>query len=340
MTDPLKFVRSHKNLTKAWHQIRRNAQRSSSPYVKDDADQFASNEQTRIRSISSQIYHQSFRFGKARGVAIPKGPDKNKIRPLVLAKAQDRVVQRCILDALISVPSLKAHAFRTNSFGGIPKQDTEVIAGVPAAIKTLLTYVEAGMTHVMVADIEGFFTKISKSSASSIVGQHVTDQKFLQLFEQAIAVDLENWNMLWRHKLDFPRDDMGVAQGNCLSPFIGNMVLGEFDDFMNQSDCACLRYIDDIIILAPSGKAASARFRKAEAYLAKHGMNFAPTKTSPVPIEVVGTFEYLGIESVHQKNLVRKSLRALSRWQMLRCKQCGVVRASTISNLISAFQTQ
>ena len=148
----------------------------------------------------------------------------------------------------------------------------------------------------MVADITGFFTKISKSECVSIISEYTDDENFLRLFENAISIDLENCDRLWRHKDQFPYGDIGVGQGVCLSPFLGNLILSNFDKEMNEGDCGCIRYVDDIIITAPNGKAASARFRKAKQLLEKLGMEFAADKSSNAPIPVVQKFEYLGIE--------------------------------------------
>jgi hypothetical protein len=93
-----------------------------------------------------------------------------------------------------------------------------------------------------------------------------TDQKFIDLFYQGICIDLDNAEDLSRQKDLFPYGDVGVGQGVCLSPFVGNLILSDFDKQMNAGDCVCIRYIDDIIIVAPSGKAASSRMRLAKTF--------------------------------------------------------------------------
>ncbi len=227
------------------------------------------------------------------------------------------MVQRCILDALASDHSVADEAFQPLSFGGVPKRKGQKLAGVPAAIAALLREIEAGGTHVIVADISSFFTRISKADALECVGQFTDDQRFLKLFADAIAIDLENQSQIWRHKDSFPYGDLGVGQGVCLSPFIGNLVLADFDKAMNRGDCSCIRYVDDIIIVAPSGQAASARYRLAVKLLAEKGMSFADDKTRVIPCPVKETFEYLGIE--FNRGRIRPS--AKSRKSILRRSQ-------------------
>jgi RNA-directed DNA polymerase len=289
------FIRKHGNLTRAWQSVSANSRHSTSPYVKDEAKGFAGDEQRRIRSISTRIQRESYRFSPARGVVIEGKGKPGKVRPIVISRVEDRIVQRCLLDAMTQCTDLRETAFQPFSFGGIPKRGDE-LAGVAAAIKQLLTFVEDGATHVMVADIEGFFTKIPKPACVAMVARHTTDQKFLRVLRSAIDIDLENSKRLWRHKDSFPYGDIGVGQGNCLSPFLGNLFLSDFDVAMNQGDCRCIRYVDDILIAAPSGRAASARFRMGSQLLGKLGMQFAPAKSSKVPIRISDPFEYLGIE--------------------------------------------
>lgn len=289
-------MRKHGNLTGAWRSVSANSRYSTSPYIKDEVKGFAGDEQRKIRSIGARIQHGSYKFAPARGVAISKNGKPGKIRPIVIAKVEDRIVQRCILDALTNAPAIRDQAFQPLSFGGIPKRGKDELAGVPAAIAQLLSCVSEGASHVMIADIEGFFTRISKSACMQIVGRFTDDGPFLDLLDRAIAVDLENARSLWRYKDSFPYGDLGVSQGNCLSPFLGNLLLSDFDQQMNAGDCRCIRYIDDVIIIAPSGKAASARFRLAKRILKAHGMNFSEDKSSKFPIPISNEFTYLGIE--------------------------------------------
>ncbi len=276
--------------------IKANGRRSSSPYVKDDIENFSTSEDTNVRSISARIQHGTYIFSPAKGVALEKPNKPGSVRPIVIPRARDRVVQRCILDALISDPTIKATAFQPTSFGGIPKRDNASLAGVPAAIEAVLQAIADGGSHVIVADIASFFSHIRKSDALSKIAEHTSDPKFLTLFQNAIDIDLANHEEIWKHKDAFPYGDIGVGQGVCLSPFLGNLILSDFDHEMNVGDCTCIRYVDDIIIIAPSGRAASARLKKAKRLLSELGMAFAEDKTSQTPIDVSQKFEYLGIE--------------------------------------------
>ncbi|GGE06161.1 hypothetical protein GCM10011529_10680 [Polymorphobacter glacialis] len=120
----------------------------------------------------------------------------------------------------------------------------------------------------------------------------------MNFFDKAITVELSNIIRLRELADIFPREDIGVAQGNSLSPLLGNILLFEFDRILNEGDCSCIRYIDDFIILAPSEKAANARMRKAIQLLDAHGMTLAPEKSSETGVSIEKGFEFLGISIV------------------------------------------
>jgi Reverse transcriptase (RNA-dependent DNA polymerase) len=123
----------------------------------------------------------------------------------------------------------------------------------------------------------------------------VEDDDFIQLFTQAIAVELENMAQLREHSNAFPIEDIGVAQGNSLSPLLGNLYLHEFDSELNKlQDSQCIRYIDDFIILATTKEAAEKSFLKARHMLGDLGMSVSRDKTQKARTE--DSFEFLGIE--------------------------------------------
>ena len=101
------------------------------------------------------------------------------------------------------------------------------------------------------------------------------NQQFADLFEQALATNLENQEELEERQLFklFPDPEIGVAQGSALSALAGNIVLREFDARMNDRGIVCVRYIDDFIILGPSEAKVQAAYRSAQKMLNAMGMD-------------------------------------------------------------------
>ena len=290
-------VRRRRVIDNAWLAVKRSARTSKSQDTKDEIAAFEANLYTNLRRISRQLKQGKFTFPPARGVKIPKDKkSKADFRPLVVAKVDSRIVQRAIHDVLISVPAIQRYVRTPYSFGGIKKKTDDETAAVPAAIKAVLDAVGTGSKFVIRSDISKFFTCIPKSEVTEIVSKAVEDQEFVELFKRAIAVELENMAQLREHAKAFPIEDIGVAQGNSLSPLLGNLFLHDFDLELNkQADVRCLRYIDDFIILAPSREIAENTFAKAKHMLSRLKLKVSPDVTKTERATIEQGFTFLGI---------------------------------------------
>ncbi len=301
-----KAVHKSSNLEDAWRVIHRNGKFSNSDDVRQAIERFSEDPAGNLRSIQRRLSLGSFGFGQAKGAPIQKRDGKGKltgkIRPIVIASLEARIVQRAILNVLVEIPALKPYANTPHSFGGLRKAraadraTSDDISAVPAAIKAVLDEIGQGAGWIAAADITGFFTKIPKSAVIGIIRNAIKDDDLVSLLEAAISVELANLNNLRKYADQFPIEDIGVAQGNSLSPLLGNILLAKFDAAMNEGDCRCIRYIDDFIILAPTRKAANARLRKAKTLLEEFDMELAPEKSSKQAHDVSNGFEFLGIE--------------------------------------------
>ena len=330
MTSKLrKSVHSRQNLDAAWRVIQRNGKYSQSDDVRHAIEKFSENPSSYLGKMQHKLSRGKFDFGLARGAPIKKldakGAPTGKIRPIVIASLEARIVQRALLNVLIEIPELKPFVNTPFSFGGLRKQkptdlsEEPVHSAVPAAIKAVLDQIADGHCWVATADITAFFTRISKSVVTDTIRSCVKDDGVMKLLDEAISVELENLADLRSMADQFPIEDIGVAQGNSLSPLLGNILLADFDAQMNEGDCSCIRYIDDFIILAPSRKAANARLKKAVHLLGQFGMELSSDKTSDQATPVADGFEFLGIEI--SPGLVRPAAKA-------RAKLIGKVRAA------------
>lgn len=321
-TNLRKAVHKSSNLEAAWRVIYRNGRYSKSDDVREAIERFAVDPASNLRSIQRRLSLGKFDFGQARGAPIvkrdSKGNPTGKIRPIVIASLEARIVQRAILNVLVDIAALAPYVNTPHSFGGLRKaqsldKDAEnSISAVPAAIKAVLDEIGGGACWVAAADITGFFTKISKSTVTAIIRNAVNDDDLMSLLEAAIKVELENLNELKKLADQFPIEDIGVAQGNSLSPLLGNILLAGFDVKMNDGDCSCIRYIDDFIILAPARKAANARLRQAKKLLENFDMVLSPEKSAKQAFEVSKGFEFLGIEI--SPGFVRPAKKARTRF--------------------------
>jgi retron-type reverse transcriptase len=300
-----------KTLSNAWLAIQRNARTSKSETTKNEIEEFAANLQNNLKRIHLELRRNTFKFPPAKGVKIPKDKtNKNNFRPLVVAKVESRIVQRAIHDVLVTIPAIQKFVHTPYSFGGVKKRDDDELAAVPAAIKAMIDAIGAGGNFIIRSDISRFFTRIPKSTVTAIVAGAINDSEFLDLFSRAIAVELENMAQLKSHANAFPTADIGVAQGNSLSPLLGNLILYKFDRELNKdADVRCIRYIDDFIIIAPTQQVAENTFSKALHLLKALDMSVSANKTQKAKVE--SSFEFLGIDL--SSGLIRPSRKSQQR---------------------------
>lgn len=301
------------NIETAWLTIRRNGLKSISQKTLREIRDFEKTSGTGIRKIRKLLSDEQFNFPASLGITIPK-PNSEKKRAIVKSPIPSRIVQRSIHDCLMSNSSIQHKLDNPYSFGGVKKKGNE---GTPVsqAIFTILKALSEGKKYYVRSDIKDFFTTIKKAPIVAEIAK-LGDSKFTDLFTRAIKTELENMKNLTR-KGDvgsFPTHEIGVAQGNCLSPLIGNLYLSDFDIELNSDEISCIRYIDDFVILAKSRTDATRTFRRAKKILEKKGLIcHAPNESDKASS---GTFvdglSFLGIDM--QNGIVRPNKSSRMRF--------------------------
>ncbi|MEW8294041.1 MAG: reverse transcriptase domain-containing protein [Candidatus Thiodiazotropha sp.] len=346
-------VRSRSALEKAWRVVHANGITSKSETTRKDINEFAVKSYKHIDRIYRQLLKHRFEFSPSEGILQQK-PGKSSKRPIVKSPIENRIVQRSILDTLQSHPPLKKYFITETSFGGIKNRS------VSDALRRAYETIQSGAEYYIRSDIEAFFTKIPKQTVISIIKSVTTDTIFLDLFEKAITVELLNMEQLGSDADAFPIYDIGVAQGSCLSPLLGNILLHEFDEEMNKGDITCLRYIDDFIILAPDKKAINAAFKRAVKLLNKHNLSAYSPKDNKDKAEMGPSksgFSFLGCDIrpgmicpnnrsrkrllTNLDNVFSKSMNLMSNPHLLVKKHRTVTETlNDVSNIIKGWGNQ
>jgi retron-type reverse transcriptase len=270
-------VRRAATLQQAWFAIRANASASRSGFTKREAAEFERALPQNIRALQERL-RKGYAFKPSLGVLKMKKGGSGK-RGLVVAPLADRIVQRAALDVLQrhDAPSIQSVLETPTSFGGIPGR------GVADAIHMIeRVRRDGGAVYLAGSDISGFFTKIDVASVVEFIAEATQDAGFTQLFNDALQVDLTNASELTPEELAlFPRAGIGVAQGCPLSALAGNIFLRSFDALMNEGSTACLRYIDDFILLCQSESEAREALGKAKDLLKGMGLTTYDPVTHP-----------------------------------------------------------
>ena len=312
-------IRNKNSLRKAWAKIYENGKQSDSEETRNLVNEYKQNEEENLKQLSNKLRKKIFNFGTARGVAGRKKGNEDgrkkskKLRPIVSASIEARVVQRAILDELSSRKEIKKYFFVPSSFGAIPNK------GVPEAIRATVLAIQGGAKYYIKSDIADFFTKIPRPYVVGKISGFWNDDDFSQLLEKATNIEIDNLADLERkHGAEFRDkfifDKTGTPQGCCLSPLIGNVLLHEFDAEMNSQDITCLRYLDDFIIMGPTYGEVRGAYKKAQRLLGKHGLqayDLEPQSDKASQGTVDKAFEFLGVE--FRDKLIRPSSASRKR---------------------------
>jgi len=265
-------LRDLSNLRQAWKSVYNNGITSQSFETISEIKKFDLKADQNLRIIYRLLKQNLYEFQPSKGVALER--KGKKPRPIAISKVQDRIVQRTLLDIIKKQKKIKCFVEHPFSFGGIPKRS------IVSAIEKVCKAINNGYEFYIRSDIKNFFQNIPRKEALRMIYDNLPDASLNDILERATCVDLDNAITFKKEIKDlFPTEDIGVAQGCCLSPFLGNILLYDFDNQMNKGDVLCFRYIDDFIILAKNNKICWAAFKRGLKVLEKYGLNaYHPTK--------------------------------------------------------------
>ena len=305
-------VRSADRLWSAWRHVRSKGVRSRSDEIKSEILSFDENAHAKIRSVARRLQRRTFEFGLSAGRPA-KRPGKHP-RPIVIASAESRLVQRAILEVIQKDDDLRPLYESVSSFG---------MRGVPEAMRHIRFAMELSSPRYYIrSDIVDFFSRLPRRPPIQAISSAVGDPEFAQLLENATRVELVNAEALGPLRSLYPDEVYGVAQGGALSALLGDVRLREFDQAMNSADTHCLRYVDDFVILARSPRTAKGAFRKAQRILRDFNMDAYDPETSP--------------------NKANHGWLT-TPWQFLGCELCpGIIRPSKAAkrDLIETVETR
>jgi RNA-directed DNA polymerase len=264
-------------LNAAWLHVRPRLEKSKDEKIRSDAAKFASNVQRAVSQLQTSLRDATFKFESQKGIlkkrkSEPGEPPKDP-RPIVVAPAKNRIVQRAILNICQSedravrkkLGQLVEVVGRTTSVGGLPDR------GVPDAVLLIKAAMNSGATWYVRSDLKNFFQAVPKDRVRKFLDRNVRAPRFNDLFMEALATELSNEDEVRDLMRLFPTGTVGVPQGSALSALCANIVLSEFDSEFNKRGIVTIRYLDDFVMLGKGKRATEAAFRSAEKLLAKGG---------------------------------------------------------------------
>ena len=212
-----------------------------------------------------------------RRVEIPK-PDGG-IRKLGIPTVTDRTIQQAMAQQMIPIFE---PLFAEGSYGYRPGRSAK------DAILKVKEYAEQGYTHAVSLDLSKYFDTLNHTILVNLLRREIKDERVIQMvkrylrsgvMENGVVIELEE----------------GSPQGGNLSPLLANIYLNEFDQEYLKRGVPCIRYADDIVLLAKSERAAKRLLETSTKYLeGTLKLKVNQEKSRVVSVFAIRNFKFLG----------------------------------------------
>ena len=278
-------------LQAAWTQVKAN--RGAAGIDRQSVEGFAADELVYLGELARDLEQGTYRPQAVRRVEIPKAGGKT--RPLGIPTVKDRIVQTAVKRVM---EPIFENEFLPTSYGFRPGR------GCKDALRQVDAHLRAGYTHVVDADIKGYFDSIPHERLMARVEECISDGRLLALLaawlRQDIVRDLERWT-----------PTAGTPQGAVISPLLANLYLHPLDVKLSELGYRMVRYADDFVILCQTASQAQAALEEVKAWVQENGLSLHPDKTHIGDCLVEGQgFEFLGYRfEAGQRRVRDKSLK-------------------------------
>ena len=201
------------------------------------------------------------------------------MRKLGIPTVIDRTIQQAITQQLVPIYE---PLFAENSFGYRPNRSAK------DAITKVKEYAERGYTFAVVLDLSKYFDTLNHEILINLLRRNIKDERVVQLIKRYLKSGvMENGVVM--------ETEEGSPQGGNLSPLLANIYLNEFDQEFLKRGVPCIRYADDIVLLAKSKRASERLLESSTKYLEKTlKLTVNREKSRTVSVFAIRNFKFLG----------------------------------------------
>jgi hypothetical protein len=147
--------------------------------------------------------------------------------------ARDAVVLKALTIVLAGVLPLSRRCTHVKGHGG-----------AKAAVRQVRDHL-AGNRFVLRTDVKSFYASIDHVLLMDRLADHIGDRRILCLLGQYMKRTSERGGWFWDH-------ERGISLGCPLSPLMGAFFLAELDERFAHCGLFYVRFMDDILVLAPT----------------------------------------------------------------------------------------
>ena len=272
------------------------------------------------RELTDRIRRGKYTPSPVRRVEIPK-PDGG-VRKLGIPTVTDRIIQQAMTQQLTPIFE---PLFTDNSFGYRPGKSAK------DAIRKIKEYAEQGYTKAVLLDLSKYFDTLNHTILLNLLRKHVKDERVIQMVKRYLKSGvMENGVVV--------STEEGSPQGGNISPLLANIYLNEFDWEFSKRGVPCIRYADDIVLLAKSERASKRLLESSAKYLEETlKLRVNREKSRTVSIFAIRNFKYLGF--CFGKNGKGVYIRVHRKsWQKAKNKLRGLTSRSKCGSIVQAME--
>jgi len=268
-------VYAPRNLRAAFERVRRNRGSAGVDHV--SVERFGDRLEEELAKLHEDLRLGAYRPQSIKRRWIPKAGTKKK-RPLGIPTVRDRVVQTALRSVL---EPIFEHGFSAHSYGFRPGRNCK------DALRRVDQLLRRGYTHVVDADIQGYFDAIPHAPLMAMVKRHVADGRvrgLIELFlQQEVLEDTERWT-----------PESGSPQGAVISPLLSNIYLDPLDHLMATNGIEMVRYADDLVLVCRGEAQAREALAILREWMDGASLTLHPQKTRLVDYSAGEGFDFLG----------------------------------------------
>jgi group II intron reverse transcriptase/maturase len=229
------------------------------------------------QELTDRIRKGHYTPSPVRRVKIPK-PDGG-IRKLGIPTVVDRIIQQAITQQLMPIFE---PLFLDGSYGYRPGRSAK------DAIRKIKEYAEDGYTRAVVLDLSKYFDTLNHELLINILRRNVKDERVIQMIKRYLKSGVMENGVV-------TETEEGSPQGGNISPLLANVYLNEFDQEFSKRGVPCIRYADDIVLLAKSKRASERLLESSTKYLEETlKLKVNREKSRTVSVYAIRNFKYLG----------------------------------------------
>jgi RNA-directed DNA polymerase len=245
---------------RAFRSVRKN--RGAAGIDKTSIAMFEANLEQNLLALMRDLKTRgAFQALPLRRVHIPKGPGQT--RPLGIPAVRDRVAQE-VLRQILS--PLFERLFHQDSYGFRPGRNCH------RAVAKVLELHRLGHTHVLDADIKGFFDNLPHSVIMTALAAEVADGNILGLVERFLKAGVMEEGV-------YQPTRKGTPQGGVISPLLANIALNSLDWHLHDSGFRLVRYADDFVVLCRTEAQVQEAHDLVQQHLTSLGLSLSAEKT-------------------------------------------------------------